>query len=73
MDEQAIHWCNAQKLCTLKVDGGLGFKIFHDFYLALLAKQGWRLTLDALWAHVVKSIYFPRKDFMADNKGSRPS
>ncbi|CAN0840801.1 LINE-1 retrotransposable element ORF2 protein [Linum grandiflorum] len=75
MEKRSIHWCNAAKLCSAKFEGGLGFRNFHDFNFALLAKQGWRLITspDALWARVLKSIYFPKGDFLSASKSSRPS
>ena len=75
MNKRTIHWSNAEKLCTPKDCGGLGFRDFHDFNMALLAKQAWRLyaNLNALWARLLKSIYFPKYDFMVVRKGGRPS
>ncbi|CAN1161426.1 Uncharacterized mitochondrial protein AtMg00310 [Linum perenne] len=75
MNKKSIHWSSGQTLCETKARGGLGFKSFTDFNLALLAKQGWRILMnpEALWVKLLKSIYFPRTDFLTAKKGARPS
>lgn len=49
------------RLCKHKSTGGLGFRNFRDFNLALLAKQGWRFLTkpNSLVSKVYKSRYFP--------------
>ncbi|CAN1761157.1 Transposon TX1 uncharacterized 149 kDa protein [Linum perenne] len=75
MTKKTIHWTNGDTLTKPKWEGGLGFKDFHTFNLALLAKQGWRLTQngDQLWARLLKGMYFKDKDFLQASKGSCPS
>lgn len=55
--------------------GGLGFKDFETFNVALLAKQFWRLSNkpNSLWASVPKGLYFPSKSCMEAERGSTPS
>ena len=55
--------------------GGLGFRNFQAFNLALLAKQGWRImnNPNSLCAAVLKGIYFPSVSFMEASKGYRAS
>ncbi|KAF7128124.1 hypothetical protein RHSIM_Rhsim11G0009800 [Rhododendron simsii] len=74
-DEAKIHWVSSDDLCKAKSQGGLGFRYFKCFNLALLAKQGWRLLQNpnAFWARLLKSLYFPNGNFMEALIGSRPS
>ncbi|CAN6571798.1 unnamed protein product [Malus baccata var. baccata] len=62
---KGIHWVAWEKLRSQKRNGGLGFKDFQCFNLALLAKIGWRITLqpDSLLANVLREKYFPGKTF----------
>lgn len=70
-----IHWGAWQKMTLQKGVGGMGFKDFGAFNDALLARQFWRLinTLDALWAQVLKGLYFPNCSSLEANKGGTPS
>lgn len=66
-EESKIHWLNWKKLCTPKKDGGLGFRDFHCFNLAMLSKQGWRMIqdTDSLLTRVLRARYYPRGDFLS--------
>lgn len=52
-------------ICHSKPEGGLGFKHIHEYNIALLAKQGWKLVTDphSLASQVQKARYFPRSSF----------
>ncbi|KAL5752846.1 hypothetical protein ACOSP7_023036 [Xanthoceras sorbifolium] len=61
-----IHWGSWDKLCTHKMDEGLGFRDLHIFNKAMLAKQSWRILRNpsSLAARVLKGCYFPHSDFL---------
>ncbi|KAL0321711.1 UNVERIFIED_CONTAM: putative mitochondrial protein [Sesamum calycinum] len=61
-ERRKVHWLAWDKLCSSKLDGGLGFLNLEAFNLALLAKQLWRLLTwpDCLVSKVLKAKYFPR-------------
>lgn len=65
-NEKKIHWEAWDKLCTPKVEGGMGFKSMVPFNLSLLAKQGWRLLNqpDSLVARIFKARYYPNSSFL---------
>ena len=73
--ESHIHWVSWERISKPKDEGGLGFRDLKAFNLALLAKQGWRLTINpySFWGRVLKGIYFPRSNFLTARKGSHPS
>jgi ribonuclease HI len=61
-----MHWYAWWKLCYPKNEGGMGFRDFHSFNLAMLAKQVWRLIdePDSLCAKVLRAKYYPHGDIL---------
>lgn len=55
-----IHWVAWTKLSSSKKVGGLGFRDFSCFKLALLAKQAWRVlsSPNDPWFRILKGTYF---------------
>ncbi|KAA3477188.1 RNA-directed DNA polymerase reverse transcriptase family protein [Gossypium australe] len=55
--------------------GGLGFRSFGQFNIALLAKQGWRLINfpNSLLEKVLKAKYYPNSDFIHAQLENLPS
>jgi len=53
----------------------MGFRTFHDFNLAMLSKQGWRIIHndDLLISQCLKARYFPRSTFLRASGGYCPS
>ncbi|GKV19445.1 hypothetical protein SLEP1_g29706 [Rubroshorea leprosula] len=65
-DNHKIHWVEWRRLMRPKREGGLGFRSLHEFDMAMLAKQGWRLMREpnSLAGRVLKVKYFRRTDFL---------
>ena len=55
--------------------GGLGFKDFELFNLAMLARQAWRIleNPETSSSRLLKSIYYPSSDFLDATLSSHPS
>ncbi|XP_042939340.1 uncharacterized protein LOC122274360 [Carya illinoinensis] len=70
-----IQWVKWDKLSKPKLQGGMGFRNFKSFNLALLAKQGWNLLTkpDSLPAQIIKQKYFAKGSLLTANMGLRPS
>ena len=53
----------------------MGFRSLHDFNLALLAKQGWKLITNpnSLMTRLLKSSYYPSSTSLLARRGYRPS
>ncbi|XP_074318329.1 uncharacterized protein LOC141655135 [Silene latifolia] len=73
--KRGISWVSWKKLCQPKGMGGMGFRDFKLFNLALLSKQAWRLMTEteSLWARVMKARYYPNGEFLSSNIGNHPS
>ncbi|XP_019164478.1 PREDICTED: uncharacterized protein LOC109160650 [Ipomoea nil] len=73
--EDGIHWYAWDRMCKPKRYGGMGFKRLHQFNLALLGKQGWRMLTcpDSLVARVFKARYYPTTSFFDAVIGGNPS
>jgi hypothetical protein len=61
-----MHWFAWWKLCYPKNEGGMGFRDFQSFNLAMLAKHIWRMisTPDSLCARVLRAKYYPDGDIL---------
>jgi hypothetical protein len=70
-----VHWMRWERLGAPKNKGGMGFRDFEVFSLALLAKQGWCLLSNpsTLAARIMKERYYPRAEFLEPQLGRRPS
>lgn len=74
-ETRGIHWMSWDRLCRHKSSGGMGFRDFRDFNLALLGKQGWRFLTkpDSLVSRIYKARYFPSNNFLSSSLGHNPS
>ncbi|XP_074284231.1 putative mitochondrial protein AtMg00310 [Silene latifolia] len=70
-----IPWIAWSKLCKPKCFGGLGFRDYHHFNMALLAKQAWRFLTDrsSLMVRVLGGKYCPNEKFLRAELGNNPS
>ncbi|XP_048611432.1 uncharacterized protein LOC125585793 [Brassica napus] len=73
--KRGIHWAKWEKVCLPREEGGIGFRMIHEFNLALLAKQLWRLVQfpDSLVARVLKGRYYKLTSPLRVNSASCPS
>ena len=64
--ERKLAWISWEKLCSLKNEGGMGFRDLKVFNLTLLAKQGWRIQQNpnSLVYRVYKVKYFAKGSFV---------
>lgn len=74
-DSRCIYWMNWERLSRHKSSGGMGFRDFRDFNLAMLGKQAWRIITNttSLVSRIYKARYFPNYSFMEAKIGSNPS
>ena len=66
LDKRALHWLSWDKLAAPKCKGGMGFRNFEAFNLAMLGKHGWRLLThpNSLCGRVLKGKYFNNSNFL---------
>lgn len=70
-----LYWMSWDRMARHKSSGGLGFKNFRDFNLAMLGKQAWRFMCNptSLMTRVYKARYFEETDFFHSMSGNNPS
>ena len=74
-NNKGLHWIAWKSICIPQDKGGLGFRDFRNFNLALLAKQLWRLIQHptSLLARVLKGRYFRLSTGVDVTRASSPS
>ena len=75
LNNRGFHWVAWDKICVPLEESGLGFRDFHDFNLALLAKQMWRLLKypHSLLARVLKGQYYKHSSPITVGRANNPS
>ncbi|XP_033131796.1 uncharacterized protein LOC117126793 [Brassica rapa] len=73
--KRGIHWAKWEKVCLPREEGGIGFRMIHEFNLALLAKQMWRLVQvpNSLVARVLRGRYYNLSSPLRVNAVTSPS
>ncbi|XP_074284168.1 putative mitochondrial protein AtMg00310 [Silene latifolia] len=74
-NKRGINWVAWRKLCQSKSLGGMGFRDFRLFNIALLGKQVWRLLTEpeSLWARLIRAKYYPTGFIMSASLGHNSS
>lgn len=64
--KREIIWVGCELLCMSKENGGLGFKSFNEFNVALLFKWIWRILQgsNSLWVKVLTTRYVSLKHIL---------
>jgi hypothetical protein len=70
--ERKPSWVSWKDIGKPKYMGGLGFRDFELFNLALLARQGWRLLQnpDSLSARILRARYYPEGNLLHAELGA---
>lgn len=68
-------WMSWDRLAKHKRAGGMGFRNFRDFNIAMLCKQLWRLATNSqsLVSRLYKAKYFAKTDVLHAELGHNPS
>ncbi|XP_074351958.1 uncharacterized protein LOC141691114 [Apium graveolens] len=74
-DKSKLSWMSWDRLSKHKHAGGMGFRPFRDFNIAMLGKQVWRLATNpnSLVSRVYKAKYFATSNILNANLGHNPS
>ncbi|XP_074266488.1 putative mitochondrial protein AtMg00310 [Silene latifolia] len=74
-EKRHIFWLSWERMCCAKNDGGLGYRHFESFNLAMLTKQLRRLydRPQSLVARLLAARYYPTGNIMDATIGHHPS
>jgi ribonuclease HI len=74
-NNKGIKWLAWDRMTVPKACGGMGFRDFHSFNLAMVAKQGWNIMTKphTLVAQIYKARYFPKSSLFDAQLGHNPS
>lgn len=70
-----IHWQSWSNLSKHKTAGGMGFRDFRDFDIAMLGKQGWYFLTNpgSMVSRLFQAKYFPKCNLLDAKVGNNPS
>lgn len=73
--DSKISWMCWDRLAIHKDAGGMRFRNFREFNLAMLGKQCWRMLTnpDSLVSRLYKARYFADSDFFVSSLGNNPN
>jgi hypothetical protein len=65
-NKSRMHWMRWSRLGDSKCNGGMGFRDFRSFNIALLAKQAWRLWKmpQSLIGPIMEAKYYKGRNFL---------
>jgi ribonuclease HI len=74
-NNKGIKWLAWDRMAQSKDNGGLGFRDFQVFNLAMVAKQGWNFISKphTLVSRIFKARYFPSTSLFDASLGNNPS
>ncbi|XP_058746447.1 uncharacterized protein LOC131619359 [Vicia villosa] len=74
-NNKGIRWLAWDRMTMQKSEGGMGFRDFKAFNMAMVAKQGWYIMANptSLVARIFKAKYFPNSSFFDSKIGNNPS
>lgn len=74
-ERESIHWMNWERSSRHKTTGGMDFRNFRDFNVAIIGKQGWRFITNpnSLVSRLYKARYFPKCTFLEAEVGNNSS
>lgn len=74
-NKSSISWMSWDRMAKHKNSGGLGFRNFRNFNVAMLGKQGWRFISnpDSLVSRLFKAKYYADGDYLNASLGHNPS
>lgn len=74
-NKSKINWMGWDRMTKHKNAGGMGFRHFRDFNMAMLGKQLWKLATDtnSLVSRMYKAKYFANTDIFQASIGHNPS
>lgn len=70
-NQKGINWLSWINMCSVKTEGGMGFRNLYGFNIALLGKHVWNFlhNTTSLVARLYKVRYFPNSNVLKASRG----